>query len=46
VFEKMMTPQKDERSVSDKTRQKIQNATGKVFAQGGYLAMTLQAGHA
>jgi AcrR family transcriptional regulator len=42
VFEKMKTPQKDERSVSDKTRQKILSATGKVFAQGGYRAMTLR----
>ena len=38
----MKTPQKDERSVSDKTRQKILSATGKVFAQGGYRAMTLR----
>ena len=38
----MKTPKKDERSVSDKTRQKILSATGKVFAQGGYRAMTLR----
>jgi AcrR family transcriptional regulator len=42
VFEKMKTLKKDERSVSDKTRQKILCATGKVFAQGGYRAMTLR----
>ena len=38
----MKTPQKDKSSVSEKTRQKILSATGKVFAQGGYRAMTLR----
>ncbi|HBR94864.1 MAG TPA: hypothetical protein DEA90_11940 [Opitutae bacterium] len=29
-------------SVSDKTRQRILQAAGKIFAQGGYRAMTLR----
>ena len=38
----MKTSCKSKCSVSDKTRQKILSATGKVFAQGGYRAMTLR----
>ena len=38
----MKTSCKGKCSVSDKTRQKILSATGKVFAQGGYRAMTLR----
>ncbi|MEC7235615.1 MAG: TetR/AcrR family transcriptional regulator [Verrucomicrobiota bacterium] len=38
----MIATIKSNYSVSDKTRQKILSATGKVFAQGGYRAMTLR----
>jgi AcrR family transcriptional regulator len=39
---KMKTPRKLECSVSDKTRQKILDATGKVYAHLGYRSMTLR----
>ena len=38
----MIASRKGNCSVSGKTRQKILSATGKVFAQGGYRAMTLR----
>jgi len=38
----MKPSQKAENSVSDKTRQRILRAAGKIFAQGGYRAMTLR----
>lgn len=38
----MNTPLRTESSVSDKTRQRILRAAGKIFARGGYRAMTLR----
>lgn len=38
----MKSPQKSESSVSDKTRKRILRAAEKIFARGGYRAMTLR----